>query len=892
MAEIKKSEFSKVLSARDVLVIACGAMIGWGWVVSTGDWIGTGGVLGAILGFVVGGLMIFFVGLTYAELTTAMPQCGGEHVFSFKAMGPIGSFICTWAIILGYVGVVCFEACAFPTIITYIFPTFLKGYLYSVAGFDIYASWLVVSIILGILITYVNVRGVKTAAIVQTILTAIIGGVGILLVVASLFSGSSENIMPQLFKEAGSSGMIKSVISVAVMTPFFFIGFDVIPQAAEEINVPLKKIGNLLILSVIMTVIFYALVVFAVGFVMTAKDISSSSSGLVTADAMKKAFSSSIMAKVLIIGGMCGIITSWNSFMIGGSRAMYSMAESYMIPKCFAKLHPKHKTPLLALALIGVLSIIAPFFGRKMLVWVVDAGNFACCLAYCMVALSFIILRTKEPNMKRPYKVPHYKIMGALAVLMSGFMVVMYLLPFSSCALSMQEWYMVGGWGILGVVFFVIAKVKYKENFATHIDVVYDMEAFTKEKAINEAIALVHGNKEEAFTTPIQKAINFDYYLPINIAFGWGKVAMIGELTRNYGKKALIVTGASSVKRSGLYAKIKANLSSVGIDSVLFDKATPNPLTTTVAEGVTVCRDNACDFVLGVGGGSVMDLAKAIAFSVKNIGDISDYIYGKKKSEQALPIVLVPTTCGTGSEGNGFAVLTNPENGDKKSLRCNAIIAKLSIVDPECMTTMSASALATVGFDAFCHLFEAYTSASSQPFTDALCIYGLELIAKSLVPLYKNLATNEGKNTFVIEKKHWENITLASTIGGMVINTAGVTLCHAMEHPVSGLKNVTHGKGLAALILPILKASYKGEYFKIGKVASLFGGMIASDIVDIVQDLLENLGLLCHLSDFGISTNDIQWLTNSCKKVSAASIANSPIVFEKEQIAQLYKEAI
>ena len=113
----KKSEFDKVFSAWDILVIAFGAMIGWGWVVSSGDWIQRGGVLGAMIGFALGGVMIFFVGLTYAELTAAMPQCGGEHVFSYKAMGPIGSFICTWAIVLGYVSVVCFEACALPTII-------------------------------------------------------------------------------------------------------------------------------------------------------------------------------------------------------------------------------------------------------------------------------------------------------------------------------------------------------------------------------------------------------------------------------------------------------------------------------------------------------------------------------------------------------------------------------------------------------------------------------------------------------------------------------------------------------------------------------------------------------------------------------------------------------
>ena len=187
--EQKKTEFNKVFNAWDILVIAFGAMIGWGWVVSSGGWIQKGGVLGAALGFVLGGIMIFFVGLTYAELTAAMPQCGGEHVFSYRAMGSNGSFICTWAIVLGYVGVTCFEACAFPTILTYLWPGFLKGYLYTVAGFDIYASWLIVAIIVAFLIMIINIFGAKTAAILQTILTIIIGGAGILLIVASVING-------------------------------------------------------------------------------------------------------------------------------------------------------------------------------------------------------------------------------------------------------------------------------------------------------------------------------------------------------------------------------------------------------------------------------------------------------------------------------------------------------------------------------------------------------------------------------------------------------------------------------------------------------------------------------------------------------------------------------
>lgn len=442
--EKKQSEFNKVFSAWDILVIAFGAMIGWGWVVSSGGWIQKGGVLGAALGFVVGGVMIFFVGLTYAELTAAMPQCGGEHVWSHRAMGPTGSFVCTWAIILGYVGVACFEACAFPTIISYLWPGFLKGYLYTVAGFDIYASWLIVAILVAFGIMLINIVGAKTAAKLQTILTIIIGGAGILLIVASVINGTVDNLDGQMFAEVGG-GIVKSI------------------------------------LSVVLAVLFYAFVIIAVGLVMNAGAITASQAGtgLVTADAMALAFKTSVMAKVIIVGGMCGIITSWNSFMIGGSRAIYSMAESYMIPRVFAKLHPKHKTPINALILIGILTMLAPFAGRVMMVWICDTGNFGCCLAYCMVAISFLILRKKQPDMPRPYKVPAGRLMGGVAVLMSGFMVVMYCIPGSGGTLILPEWGMVAAWSALGVVFFAICKSKYRESFGSMVQLISDEDAAT-----------------------------------------------------------------------------------------------------------------------------------------------------------------------------------------------------------------------------------------------------------------------------------------------------------------------------------------------------------------------------------------------------------------------------
>lgn len=377
--------------------------------------------------------------------------------------------------------------------------------------------------------------------------------------------------------------------------------------------------------------------------------------------------------------------------------------------------------------------------------------------------------------------------------------------------------------------------------------------------------------------------MQFQYHLPVNIVFGRGQSARVGALTAPYGKKALIVTGRSSAKKSGLYDRVRDSLLEAGIQSVLFDEVTQNPLTTTVEAGARMAAEQGCDVVVAIGGGSIMDCAKGIAFLAVNDGDINDYIFNRKQSDKALPLVLIPTTCGTGSEGNGFAVLTNPENGDKKSLRCNAIIAKVSIVDPECMMTMPKKVLASVGFDALCHCIEAYTSKIAQPLTDALSLYGIELIADSLTQLYTDGAA---------DSEAWEKLTMASTIGGMVINTAGVTLAHGMEHPASGLKDIVHGHGLAALTPAVIEASYMGAPEKFARISKLLGGTDAADCAERVRVLLDQLDMRLTLGQLGLQESDIPWMAENCMKVSGVSVANNPVVLTQEQIADLYRKVM
>jgi len=449
----------KVLGNRDTLTLAFGAMIGWGWVVTTGIWITEAGSLGSIIAFIIGGLLVLFVGLTYAELASAMPLAGGEHVYSYKALGRGISFFTTWAIILGYFSVVAFEAVALPTVFEYLIPNYSKGYLYTIAGWDVTITWAGVGILGSILITWINYRGIKLTTAVTFILTLLVMIAGVLLITGASFTGDSETMKP--FIQNGISG----ILTIVIMTPFMFVGFDVIPQASEEINLPKRRIGQLLIFSVIFAIVWYILVIIGVSRVMTPEEMNASN--LVTADAMAKAFhGSEFMANLLILGGIGGIITSWIGFYVGGSRAIYALAKAGMLPKSLGDIHPKYKTPHKAILLIGVLSCLAPLLGRPALVWFVDAGGLGLVVSRLMVAISFIILRKKEPTMKRPFRLKGGILIGWMAIFMALGVSTLYMPGMPSALIWPYEWLIVFAWVILGIILYTISIKKYGKEYS------------------------------------------------------------------------------------------------------------------------------------------------------------------------------------------------------------------------------------------------------------------------------------------------------------------------------------------------------------------------------------------------------------------------------------------
>lgn len=447
---MSQQRFIRVLSGWDTVALAFGAMIGWGWVVLAGDWINSAGVLGAITAFLVGGALVALIGLNYAELAAAMPRAGGEHVYSLRALGANGSFVCTWAILLGYVSVSAFEAVALPTVMDYLAPDFRFGYLWTVAGWDVYLSWALIGSLGAVVITLVNVWGVQPAARLQQVMLLLLFMGGLLLIVGAFANGSSERLEP-LFNE-GAAG----IAAVLVMVPFFLVGFDVIPQAAEEIDQPPRYIGRLLLLSVVMAVGWYILIILGTGMALDAQQTASSE--LATATAVSTVWGSDWLGMLLVVAGIGGIITSWNAFMIGGSRAMYALAQHGQLPAFLGRLHPRYRTPANAIILIGALSALAPLFGRKALVWLVNAGGLGIVVAYGFVAVCFLVLRYREPQMERPFRAGATSATGWLGLIAAIGLLALYLPGSPSALVWPHEWVIVIGWVLLGVALAAFAR--------------------------------------------------------------------------------------------------------------------------------------------------------------------------------------------------------------------------------------------------------------------------------------------------------------------------------------------------------------------------------------------------------------------------------------------------
>jgi amino acid transporter len=430
-----------VLGRGDVFALAFGAIIGWGWVVLSGPMIDQAGTVGSILALLAGAVMVGFVGLAYAELASVLPRAGGSLVFAYRALGRGAAWVCGWFLVLAYAGVCAFEAVAAPTVLAYLVPGVTAQPLYTVASAPVTVPWIVTGVAGSLLVGWLNWRGVKTSSVVQNVGTALLLVIGLALFVAAATAGNTNNLHPWTTDVGG-------LLQVVIVTPFLFVGFDIIPQASEEIRIPARETGRIILFSIALATTWYTLVQYSVGVGLSPAEHGSSE--LPTADAAAALFGHPLAARVLVFGGLLGIITSWNAFFLGATRLLFAMGRGGMLPPAFARLSPRHGTPTTAIALVTACSALAPLLGRQALVWIANAASFATVVAYAMVALSFYRLRRTAPDRPRPYRVPAGHLIAPAAVVVTVLFLLLYLPPSPSALRWPWEWGIVAAWTLLG----------------------------------------------------------------------------------------------------------------------------------------------------------------------------------------------------------------------------------------------------------------------------------------------------------------------------------------------------------------------------------------------------------------------------------------------------------
>lgn len=439
-------QLKRAIGTLDAYALGFGSMVGFGWVVLTGGWLEEAGALGAVLALVAGGLVMGLVGTVYGELASAMPRTGGEHAYMMRGLGARWAFVGSWGITGGYVTIVAFEAVALPRTIGYIAPQIDQVYLWTVFGSDVHLLWALIGMVAAVAVTALNYVGIKAAAVTQTFVVLFLVLVGVLLVTGAGTGGSLRDMEPLLTSPAG-------VITVLVAVPFLFVGFDVLPQVAEELRMAPRRLGRLIVVSVLVATVWY---------VMTALTTASSmprarllETDLATADAMGALYDSPVMANVLLAGGLAGIVTSWIALLIGASRLMYAMGRSGMLPRWFAHLHPRHQTPSHAVLFVGALSVLAPLLGEGALGWLVDSGSPSIVVTYLLVCVVFLVLRRREPALERPFRAGGATagtLVGVLGVVLTLGLLTLYV-PGMPASISPVSYLLFGAWWLLGLVF-------------------------------------------------------------------------------------------------------------------------------------------------------------------------------------------------------------------------------------------------------------------------------------------------------------------------------------------------------------------------------------------------------------------------------------------------------
>lgn len=385
--------------------------------------------------------------------------------------------------------------------------------------------------------------------------------------------------------------------------------------------------------------------------------------------------------------------------------------------------------------------------------------------------------------------------------------------------------------------------------------------------------------------------MSFNYYMPTRILFGKGALKKLHTQVLP-GRKALIVTtSGQSVKKYGYLAGLENELKAAGIGYELFDRILPNPIKDHVMQGAALAKTAGCDFVIGLGGGSAIDSAKAIAIMAANEGDFWDYISGGSGKglpvkNNPLPVVAITTTAGTGTEADPWMVVTN--GSEKIGYGYDKTFPVLAIVDPDLMMTVPARLTAYQGFDALFHSTEGYINNTANEMSDLFALKAISLIGSSL-PAAVADGSNEAARA---------DVALANTLAGIVESTSGCTSSHSMEHALSALHpQLEHGAGLI-----MISCAYYTFLAKSGScdkrlidMAKALGKPNAAEPMDFVSGL-KDIQAACgvsglKMSDYGITRDELPALAANARDTMGGLFAFDPIEISQADVIAIYEQS-
>ncbi|MBG0972264.1 iron-containing alcohol dehydrogenase [Bacillus cereus] len=380
-----------------------------------------------------------------------------------------------------------------------------------------------------------------------------------------------------------------------------------------------------------------------------------------------------------------------------------------------------------------------------------------------------------------------------------------------------------------------------------------------------------------------------EFRMPKSVLYGRNSLEKLGEQSKKLGKRAFIVTD-TIMEKLGYVEKCMQQLNKKGITVSTYNKVDAEPTNIHVLEALSLCKEEKCDFIIGIGGGSCIDAAKAVAVLYTNGGEVEDYVQKDIEIENnPLPLIAIPTTSGTGSEVTSVAVITNKKTDVKMMMKHPSFIPKVAIIDPVLTSSLPSQITAATGIDALCHAIEAYISKFSQPLTDVLALSAIESIMK-----YLRIAYEDGRN---MEAR--EAMMIASLQAGIAFSNASVTLVHGMSRPVGALFHVPHGISNAILLPTVLEFTKTSAVKRLAKIGRNLNKDLYSNSDEEVADYtLWEIKKLCYdlripnLKEYGIDEIEFE---NAISKMASDAIesgspANNPRVPSYDEIKELYRE--